>query len=111
MAPRPRIPTKHRRWWRDTTNVARMGEAKSGSMHIRSRISLRSFGLRVSISSLALVEGGGRRQRHAVTQRRFGEFFPSVQQDASVAAKTQFGRVQLAEGPDQIGLAMEIDRV
>jgi hypothetical protein len=53
----------------------------------------------------------GQRQRHAVAQRRLGDGVLRVQDDAAVADIAQFGRIQLAEGLDQIGLAMEIDRV
>ena len=50
------------------------------------------------------------RQRHAVAQLGFGKLFPGAEQDAAVAAIAQF-RIELAKGLDQIGLAMEIDRV
>jgi hypothetical protein len=53
----------------------------------------------------------GQRQRHAVAQRRLGDRILRVQDDAAVAAIAQLGRIQLAKRLDQIGLAMEIDRV
>ena len=46
-----------------------------------------------------------------MAQRLFGNLVRGVEQDAPVAAIAELRRVQLAEGFDQIGLAMEIDRV
>ena len=59
----------------------------------------------------ALVEMIGQRQRHARAQRLLGKFILRVQHNASVAAVSQFARIQLAEGLDQIGLTMEIQRI
>ncbi len=50
------------------------------------------------------------RQRDAVAQRRLGQLLAGVEQNAAVAAIAQF-RIELAKGLDQIGLAVEIDRV
>src|SRR3954469_5961051 len=50
------------------------------------------------------------RQRDAVAQRRLGQLLAGVEQDAAVAAVAQL-RIELAKGLDQIGLAVEIDRV
>src|ERR1700733_7617272 len=67
--------------------------------------------LRASVGGLALAQMIGQRQRHAVAQFRRGNFFRGIEQDASVAAIAELGRVQFAEGRDQVGLAMEINRV
>jgi hypothetical protein len=53
----------------------------------------------------------GQRQRHAVAQHRLGDSILGVQDNAAVAAIAQFGRIEIAESLDQIGLAMEIHRV
>src|SRR2546430_1844397 len=50
------------------------------------------------------------RQRHAVAQRRRGQLLAGVEQNAAVAAIAQF-RIELAEGIDQIGLAVEINSI
>src|SRR3954462_9775593 len=50
------------------------------------------------------------RQRDAVAQRRLGQFLAGVEQNAAVAAIAQF-RIALAKRLDQIGLAVEIERV
>src|SRR4029079_17009247 len=52
----------------------------------------------------------GQRQRHAVAQRGFGDLFVRLEQNAPVAAVAQF-RIELAEGLDQVGLAVEVNRV
>ena len=52
----------------------------------------------------------GQRQCDAVAQRRLGKFILRIEDNTAVAAKAQF-RIKPAEGLDQIGLAMEIDRV
>jgi hypothetical protein len=62
-------------------------------------------------AGLALVQMVGQRQRHAMAQRRFGKIVLRVQQDASVAAIAELPGIELAKSLDQIGLAMEIDRV
>ena len=63
------------------------------------------------LAALALAQMIGQRQRHAVAQLRFGNVFLGIQEDASVAAIAELCRVQFAEGLDQVGLAMEIDRI
>src|SRR5882757_5909998 len=100
MAPislRPGIPPRTPRWSPETAaaNAARLFE--------NCRLS--------DPRGFALVEMIGQRQRHAVAQRRSGRFVAGVQEDASVAAIAQFPGVELAESRDQIGLAMEINRV
>ncbi len=59
---------------------------------------------------LALSQMIRQRQRHAVAQRGLGQLVRSVEENAAVAAVAQF-RIKLAKRLDQIGLAMEIDRV
>ena len=53
----------------------------------------------------------GQGQRHAVAQRRLRKLVLRVQEDAPVAAIAQFPGVELAKGLDQVGLAVEIQRV
>src|ERR1700761_7918003 len=53
----------------------------------------------------------GQRQRHAMAQLGSRKLVLRVQKNASVAAEAEYRRVELAEGLDQIGLAVEIDRV
>src|SRR5215207_8453992 len=50
------------------------------------------------------------RQRDAVAQRLFGQPLAGIENNATVAAIAQV-RIELAKSLDQIGLAMEIDRV
>ena len=45
-----------------------------------------------------------------MAQLRFGQLVRRIEQDGAIAAETQL-RIQLAKRLDQIGLAMEIDRV
>jgi len=75
---------------------------------------VRSFGRSGMIELLccrpALAQMIGQRQRHTVTQRRFGEFVRGIEQNAAIAAIAQL-RIKLAECLDQIGLAVEINRI
>ena len=64
----------------------------------------------LSCSRLPLPQMIRQRQRHAVAQRFLGQLLAGVEQNAAVAAIAQF-RIELAEGLDQIGLAVEIHRV
>jgi hypothetical protein len=59
---------------------------------------------------LSLVQMIRQRQRHAVAQSGFGQLLFQVEQDAAVAAISQL-RIELAKRLDQIGLAVEIDRI
>ena len=52
----------------------------------------------------------GQRQRNAVAQCRLWRLFAGVEQDAAIAAVAQLG-IELAKRFDQIGLAVEIQRV
>jgi hypothetical protein len=67
-------------------------------------------GLSAVAPRLPIVQMIGQRQRHAVGQLGFGKFFPGTEQDAPVAAIAQFW-IELAKRLDQVGLAMEIDRI
>ena len=61
--------------------------------------------------AFAPVQMIGQRQSQAVSQSCFVNHIVGVEQDASVAAITEFARVQFAEGSHQIGLTMKVHRV
>jgi hypothetical protein len=46
-----------------------------------------------------------------MSQRGFGKLVIRIQDDGSVSGVSQLDRIQLPEGRDQTGLAVEIERV
>ena len=60
--------------------------------------------------SIPLPQMIRQRQRHAVAQFGLRDFVLGVEEDAAVAAVAEF-RIELAEGFDQTGLAVEVDRI
>ena len=99
---------------RPNVEIVRLLEAQSGAVSDargRDRRRRRDGRLTLLARALALVQMVGQRQRHAMAQGGARKLVLHVEKDASVAREAQLGRVQFAEGLDQIGLAVEIDRV
>jgi hypothetical protein len=53
----------------------------------------------------------GQCQRYAVAQRCLGNSLAGIQENAAVAAIAHLGRIHFAKSLDQVGLAVEIDRI
>ena len=77
---------------------------------LRSAHTLTCQAMTLVIARLPLPHMIRQRQRDAVAQRCLGQLLAGVEQNAAVAAIAQF-RIELAKRLDQIGLAVEIDRV
>jgi hypothetical protein len=60
---------------------------------------------------IPLVQMIGQSERDAVAQRCFVDLVVGAEQDAAIAAIAPFVGIEFTESRDQIGLAMEIERI